>query len=92
VVTARTAGAKHIFAIGHKPTYPYPTIPTDGLSEDTTSRNAFWAAVTNGSVEAMLSAHNHVYYRAQPVANKTWMIIGDNGGSPLEGTIDPSIP
>jgi hypothetical protein len=92
VATAHAAGAKHIFAIGHKPAYPYPTIPTDGLSQDTTSRNAFWAALVNGSVEAMFAAHNHVYYRTQPVANKTWMIIGGNGGSPLEGTIDPSIP
>jgi hypothetical protein len=92
IAAARAAGAKHIFAIGHKPAYPYPTIPTDGLSEDTTSRNAFWTSMVNGKVEAMFSAHNHVYYRTQPVAGKTWMIIGGNGGSPLEATIDPSIP
>ena len=92
IISARTAGAKHIFVIGHKPAYPYPTIPTDGLSQDTASRNAFWNALDSGYVEAMFSAHNHVYYRSQPVANKTWMIIGGNGGSPLEATIDPTIP
>jgi hypothetical protein len=92
VLAARANGAKHIFAIGHKPAYPYPTVPTDGLSQDTTSRNALWTALTGSHVEAMFAAHNHVYYRNQPVADKTWMIIAGNGGSPLEGTIDPSIP
>ncbi len=92
VRTARAHGAKHIFAFGHKPAYPYPTVPTDGLSHDQASRDAFWSALTQGSVEAMFSAHNHVYYRAQPFANTTWQVIAGNGGSPLETTIDLSIP
>ncbi len=90
--SARAAGAKHIFAIGHKPAYPYPTVPTDGLSKYQTSRDAFWAALVQGGAEAMFSAHNHVYYRTQPIAGTTWQVIAGNGGSSLETTIDLSIP
>ena len=34
LAAAKSRGVKHIFAIGHKPAYPYPTVPTDGLSFD----------------------------------------------------------
>ena len=40
----------------------------------------------------MFSAHNHVFYRNQPQAGKTFMVIAGNGGSQLEATIDPTIP
>lgn len=93
LTTAKTKSTiKHVFAIGHKPAYPYPTVATDGLSRDTTSRNAFWAALQGAQAEAMFSAHNHVFYRAQPASGKTWMVIAGNGGSSLETAIDPSIP
>ena len=92
VNAAKAAGAKHIFAIGHKPAYPYPTVATDGLSMDTTARNTFWAALLAGHAEAMFSAHNHVYYRTQPSVGKTWQVIAGNGGSPLEATLTTTIP
>ena len=39
----------------------------------------------------MFSAHNHVYWRAQPTG-KTWQVIAGNGGTALDATIDTSIP
>ena len=92
LAAAKSKGAKHIFVFDHKPAFPYPTVATDGLSQDTSSRNAFWAILQSAQAEAMFSAHNHVYYRSQPANGKTWMIIAGNGGSSLEATIDPSIP
>jgi len=89
---ARTAGTKHIFVFGHKPAFPYPTVPTDGLSRDTASRNIFWNAMNTNRAEAMFSAHNHVYFRTQPTLGGAWQVIAGNGGSKLEATIDPTIP
>jgi hypothetical protein len=82
---------KHIFVIGHKPAYPYPTVPTDGLVEDQPARDAFWTSLANNQVEAMFSAHNHVYYRNQPTGH-TWMVIAGNGGTPIDASVDPTIP
>jgi hypothetical protein len=90
LAAARARGAKHIFAIAHKPAYPYPTVPTDGLVMDQTARDAFWGSLVSNQVEAMFSAHNHVYYRSQPTG-KTWMIIAGNGGTPIDATADPTI-
>lgn len=82
---AKMKGAKHIFAIGHKPAYPFP--PEDGIDVNIQDRNQFWAAMESNKAEAMIAAHNHVYYRTQPDAGKTWQIISGNGGSPLSGNI-----
>ncbi len=89
---ARASGVAHSFVIGHKPAYPYPTVPLDGLTFDLTARDAYWAALNANHVEAMYSAHNHVYYRVQPAVGKTWQVIAGNGGSKLEAKIDSSIP
>ena len=91
LAAARTRGQKHIFAIGHKPAYPYPTVPTDGLVFDQASRDAFWTSLQANQVEGMFSAHNHVAYRTQPTGH-TWMIIAGNGGTPIDATVDPTIP
>jgi hypothetical protein len=88
---ARSRGAKHIFVIEHKPAYPYPTTATDGLSFDIPARDAFWSVLEANKVEGVFSAHNHEYYRAQPTGH-TWQVIAGNGGSPLEATLDLSIP
>ena len=40
----------------------------------------------------MFSAHNHVWYRAQPANGKTWMVVAGNGGSKLDAGLDPTIP
>lgn len=92
LASARTKGAKHIFVIDHKPAYAYPTVPTDGLSIDPTARDAFWNTLLTNQVEAMFSAHNHMFYRTQPANGKTWMIIAGNGGSKLEASVDATIP
>jgi hypothetical protein len=91
LAAARVRGAQHVFVVGHKPGYAYPTVPTDGLSRDPAARDQFWASLTANHVDAMFSAHNHVYWRAQPVASSTWQVIAGNGGSKLETTMDPSI-
>lgn len=91
LAAARSKGVKHIFVFGHKPAYPYPTVPTDGLVVDSTSRNIFWSSLNTNQVEAMFSAHNHVYYRSQPTSH-TYQVIAGNGGTALDGGIDTSIP
>ena len=92
IAAARARGQTHILVIGHKPGYSYPTIPTDGLGEDPAAQATFWNVLVANKVEAMFSAHNHVFYRNQPQAGKTFMVIAGNGGSQLEATIDPTIP
>ncbi len=91
IAAARARGQKHVFAIGHKPAYPYPTVPTDGLVFDPVSRNAFWNILQSNQVEAMFSAHNHVGYHSQPTGH-TWMVIAGNGGTPIDASVDPTIP
>jgi hypothetical protein len=91
LASARARGVKHIFAIVHKPAYPYPTVPTDGLVMDQAARNVYWDLLESNQVEAMVSAHNHVYYRSQPTGH-TWQIINGNGGTPIDATVDPTIP
>ncbi len=91
LAAARAKGAKHIFVVAHKPSYPYPTVPTDGLVMDQAARDAFWTSLVNNQVEATFSAHNHVYYRSQPTG-KTWMIIAGNGGTPIDATADVTLP
>ena len=91
LAAAKARGLKHTFVIGHKPAFPYPTVPTDGLSFDIPARDAFWSVLTSNQVEAMFSAHNHVYYRTQPALNKTWMVIAGNGGTPIDATADNSL-
>lgn len=90
LAAARSRGVKHTFVIAHKPAYPYPTVPTDGLTNDTPARDIFWNSLVSNQVEAMFSAHNHVYYRSQPTG-KTWMIIAGNGGTPIDATADPTL-
>jgi hypothetical protein len=78
---AKQRGAEHIFALGHKPAYPYPG--EDGLDVYPNERDSFWLALEAVHSEAMFAAHNHIYYRAQPDAYKTRQIVAGNGGSPL---------
>ena len=80
---AKAKGAEHIFALGHKPAYCYPG--EDGLGLYPDERDSFWNALEQYHAEAMIAAHNHIYYRAQPDAYKTYQVIAGNGGSPLSG-------
>jgi len=90
--------AKHIFVISHKPAYAYPIsryappgLPAeDGIGGTyPAERDALWAAFADAHVEAMLSAHNHLYYRTQGWTGATWQIIAGNGGSPIEPLLSP---
>ncbi|OCQ99725.1 hypothetical protein BCD67_15060 [Oscillatoriales cyanobacterium USR001] len=97
LAAARQNKVKHIFAIGHKPAHGYPA----NLLEDKTInteddlgkvypelRDEFWTALVSNHSEAMLAAHNHVYYRAKGPNGNTWQIIAGNGGSKLEKVAD----
>ena len=85
VSAAHTSGAKHIFAIGHKPAYPSPLSGEGGLSMFPTLRDAFWNALEANHAEAMIAAHNHLWWKTQP--NKTWQIVAGTGGSLLESGV-----
>jgi len=78
---ARNRGARHIFAIGHKPAYPGPATPTDGLAQYPANRDTFWNILERNHVEAMLASHVHSWQKIQPNPGKTWQIIAGNGGS-----------
>ena len=84
IAAARARGQKHIFAIAHKPAYSWDDGTTDGLT--ISNRDALWNVFNTNQVEAMITAHNHVYQRLQGTTGKTWMIISGNGGSTLETT------
>lgn len=91
---------QHIFAIGHKPAYAYPTnlynppiTAEDGLGRFyPAERDTFWASLVSNQAEAMFAAHNHLYDRRRGPNGNTWQIIAGNGGSKLESvTSEPSI-
>ncbi len=85
IAKARQNGAKHIFAIGHKPAFN-----SDGsMSMAGGIRTDFWAAMEAAHAEAMIGAHVHEYARFQPHHHGTWMIIAGNGGTPLEKDLPP---
>ncbi len=94
VAAAHAAGAKHIVAISHKPAYGWSGAPTDSLLGKGNLPTAFylglrdqlWSALESNQAEALFSAHNHLWSKAQPT-NHTWQIIAGNGGSALEGTV-----
>ncbi len=85
VAGARAAGAKHVFAIGHKPAYPSPLSGEGGLSAFPAVRDAFWSALESAHAEAMLAAHNHLWWKTRPA--KTWQVVAGNGGSLLESGV-----
>jgi hypothetical protein len=85
LAAARAAGVRHIFAIGHKPAYPSPLSKEGGLSHFPAVRDAFWAALETSHAEAMLAAHNHLWFKTRPA--KSWQIIAGNGGSQLESKV-----
>ncbi|MFI5201390.1 MAG: metallophosphoesterase family protein [Candidatus Kapaibacterium sp.] len=82
---ARKDGAKHIFALGHKPAFGFDGAM--GLAGG--NRSDFWAAMEANHADAMLASHFHVYSRFQPHPGKTWMIVSGDGGSPLEDNLRP---
>jgi len=84
IAAARSAGQKHIFAIAHKPAYSWDGGITDRLT--TSNRDSLWSVLEANHVEAMITAHNHVYRRLHPT-NDTWMIIAGNGGSSLDSDL-----
>ncbi len=85
MASSRARGQKHIFAIGHKPAYSWDDGTTDGLT--ISNRDSLWNLFNTNQVEAMITAHNHVFQPPmQGTTGKTWQIISGNGGSSLETT------
>ncbi len=83
ITTAKKQGAKHVFAIGHKPAFN-----ADGsMSMASGNRSDFWAALEDNHCEAMIGSHVHEYARFQPHHKGTWMVISGNGGTPLNKNI-----
>ena len=83
LATARARGLQHLFVLGHKPAIAAPG--GDGL------RNGgdVMALLNQQRGEAMLAAHNHLYYRLQPAGGAAWQIIAGNGGSVLDPAAYP---
>jgi hypothetical protein len=85
---------RHIFAFGHKPAYEYNYDSElgekyDGLAKYPEHRDMLWKAFEDSHVDAMITAHNHIYRAFQPTG-KTWMVIAGNGGSKLEKESTPA--
>ena len=97
LASARANHVKHIFVLSHKPAYAYPVslynpplASEDGLGGTyPLERDALWGSLVDARAEAMLSAHNHLYYRTRgPSGGATWQVVAGNGGSPIEPLID----
>lgn len=78
---------EHIFIMGHKPAY------FDGRFHKGHSgfpdSETLWPHLETNKVTAMLSAHQHCYYRGQPSGEKTYQIVAGNGGSSRYGGTEP---
>ena len=87
IATARANGARHVFAIGHKPAYTghFKSTP-DGLENNIAQRDSFWNALEKYQADAFFSAHIHAADSLQPHFGKTWQVIAGNGGSLVEPT------
>ena len=84
LAAARARGVRHSFVLGHKPAVPAPA--NDGLSNG----GDVMALLDQFHGEAMLAAHNHLYYRVRPAGTKAWQLVAGNGGSPLDATAAPN--
>ncbi len=71
-----------IFVFSHQPAVPYNG--EKGIDTANNLKQKFWTLLEDNHVTAMVSAHNHVYFKQQPHAGKTWQIVAGNGGSQLE--------
>ena len=72
---------QHIFVFSHIPAYGAPEM--NGPGEQLQNDSTFWDVLEKHHVDAMFSAHNHVYCRLLPHKGKTTMLMAGNGGSPL---------
>jgi len=84
LAAARARGSKHLFAFGHKPAIPAPA--NDGLRNG----GSVWSLLEANHAEAMLAAHNHLYYRIQTPPYHPWQLIAGNGGSLLDASASPN--
>jgi len=78
---AQKNNPQHVFVFSHVPAYGAPKM--NAGVEELDDNEAFWKVLEDNHVDAMFSAHDHVYCRLLPHAGKTTMLIAGNGGSPL---------
>ena len=71
-----------IFIFSHEPCVAYNG--EKGMDTSKNLRKKFWSLLEESNVTAMVSAHNHLYFKKQFNEGKTWQIIAGNGGSKLE--------
>ncbi|MBL6445987.1 metallophosphoesterase [Fulvivirga sp. 29W222] len=79
----------HIFLMGHKPAYDAKGLATGdskdpGLAWNREQVNLLWSAMNKNRSEAMLSAHEHLFWAGQPAGSASWQIIAGNGGTTLD--------
>jgi len=87
IKNARAAGARHVFAIGHKPAYSGRFVDApDGLDVNAAQRDSLWSTLEQYQADAFFSAHIHASDTVQPHVSKTWQIIAGNGGSMTEAS------
>ena len=84
LAAARARGSKHLFALGHKPAIPAPG--GDGLRNG----GGIWDVLDANHAEAMLAAHNHLYFRVQSPPRHPWQVVAGNGGSILDAGAYPN--
>jgi len=85
IKNARAAGARHVFAIGHKPAYSGRFVAgPDALDVNPAQRDSLWNTLEQYQADAFFSAHIHASDTLQPHVSKTWQIIAGNGGSMTE--------
>jgi hypothetical protein len=79
----------HIFLMGHKPAYNeaglakgYDTDP--GLAFNPTQVDTLWKVMNENKAEAMLSAHEHLFWAGIPNNSHSWQVIAGNGGTSLQ--------
>lgn len=85
IQTARLNGARHVFAIGHKPAYSGRFVAgPDALDVNPAQRDSLWNILKQYQADAFFSAHIHSSDTIQPNTGKTWQVIAGNGGSMVE--------
>lgn len=79
----------HIFLMGHKPAYDATgmargSTSDPGLAWDTNQVHMLWDSMNHHRCEAMLSAHEHLFWAGIPNNSHSWQVIAGNGGTTLD--------
>jgi len=88
---AKSRGAKHFFAFGHKPAYTYyfgkgpnPAPGIAGLDKFPEARDDMWSVIEHYNA-TYFCGHEHMFNMAQP-KGRAWQVLVGSGGSPWDAT------